>query len=80
MVVLLSNSVASLGWVPLVFMVPEFSWFESVTGADPDRRNYRVSNLKIESAGYAAATPVIDGVRELVRAFPMIARAAHGNA
>jgi nucleoside-diphosphate-sugar epimerase len=61
-------------------VVPEFSWFESVTGADPDRRNYRVSNLKIESAGYAAATPVIDGVRELVRAFPMIARAAHGNA
>lgn len=61
-------------------VVPEFEWFESAVGTDPDQRNYRVSNEKIEAASFQARTPVIDGVRALVRAFPMIARSAHGNA
>ena len=61
-------------------VVPEFHWVESAVGTDPDQRNYLVSNRKIEAAGFVAATPVIQGVRELIKAFAMISPRRYGNA
>jgi nucleoside-diphosphate-sugar epimerase len=60
--------------------IPDFSWIESDVGEDPDRRNYLVSNAKIEAVGFRAETAVADGVRELIRAFPMLTPSRYGNA
>jgi len=59
--------------------VPGFTWTEAPAGRDPDQRNYLVDNRKIEAAGFAASTPVRDGVRELLRAFPMLSPGRYGN-
>ncbi len=60
--------------------VHDFEWTESLTGSDPDQRNYLVSNQKIEDAGFKAEIPVRDGVRQLLRAFPMLETEKYGNA
>lgn len=59
--------------------VPAFTWSEAAHGTDPDQRNYVVSNDKIESAGFRARTPVIEGVRSLLTAFRMITPQRYGN-
>lgn len=60
--------------------VPGFTWVESSVGRDPDRRNYRISNGKIEAAGFRAVTPVREGVRRLLKAFAMLRPDRYGNA
>lgn len=59
--------------------VPDFTYLESAVGTDPDQRNYTVSNRKIAVAGFAATIPVIQGVRELLKAFAMINPSRYGN-
>lgn len=61
-------------------VIPDFTWVESDVGEDPDRRNYLVSNARIEAAGFRAETSVCAGVNELVRAFPMLSPSHYGNA
>lgn len=60
-------------------VLPDFEWTESDVGTDPDRRNYLVSNARIEAAGFRAETSVASGVHELVRAFPMLSPSRYGN-
>ena len=49
--------------------VPSFVIEEAATGADPDQRNYIVSNEKIERTGFGPQWSLDDGIRELVAAF-----------
>jgi nucleoside-diphosphate-sugar epimerase len=52
--------------------VPELHVLESEVGSDPDKRNYIVSNAKIEATGMRATIPVRQGVKELLKAFAII--------
>ncbi|MDZ4343256.1 MAG: NAD(P)-dependent oxidoreductase [Candidatus Binatia bacterium] len=51
--------------------VPGFHWTESDAGADPDRRDYVVSNEKIERAGWSPTCSIDDGIVELKRTYTM---------
>jgi nucleoside-diphosphate-sugar epimerase len=52
--------------------VPSFAIFESTVGQDPDKRDYIVSNAKIERAGFKPECSLDDGIRELIKGFTMI--------
>ena len=49
--------------------IPEFSPLAANFGADPDKRDYLVSNAKIESTGWKPLYTLRDGIHELAQAF-----------
>ena len=51
--------------------VPGFVYHESEVGEDPDKRDYIVSNAKIEALGWHPTYTLDDGIRELIKAFNM---------
>lgn len=59
--------------------VPGFVFFDSDLGADPDKRDYIVSNAKIEATGYQPAFSLDDGIREVVKAYPMLNQRRYSN-
>lgn len=52
--------------------VPNFVIVCEDFSSDPDKRNYVVSNAKLENLGWGCDFTVDDGVRELVKAYHMI--------
>lgn len=59
--------------------VPEFVFMESPIGEDPDKRDYIVSNDRIEAAGWKPAHSLDDGIAELVKAYQIIKNNQYGN-
>lgn len=59
--------------------LPAFDYFEARVGTDPDKRNYLVSNEKIESMGFRPLYSIDDGVKELVKVYSMIKNSVYGN-
>ncbi|HYH39336.1 MAG TPA: NAD(P)-dependent oxidoreductase [Azospirillum sp.] len=59
--------------------LPKFVFIESPIGEDPDKRDYIVSNERIEATGYKPAFSLDDGIRELIKGYRMIRNAVHGN-
>jgi nucleoside-diphosphate-sugar epimerase len=59
--------------------LPSFVFIESAIGKDPDKRNYIVSNEKIERTGYRPAHSLDDGIRELIKGFAMIRNMKYSN-
>ncbi len=59
--------------------LPSFVIHESDIGNDPDRRDYIVSNEKIERTGYKPAFSLDDGIRELIKGFAMIRNTKYSN-
>ena len=59
--------------------VPSFVIFESAVGSDPDKRDYIVSNEKIERTGFKPAFSLDDGIREIVKAYPMLRQSRYSN-
>jgi nucleoside-diphosphate-sugar epimerase len=59
--------------------LPSFVFIESEIGSDPDKRDYIVSNEKIERTGYRPAFSLDDGIRELVKGFAMIRNSRYSN-
>lgn len=59
--------------------VPEFFFTEAATGYDPDRRDYVVSNARIEAAGFRTQHSLDDGILELIKGYRMIRNAVYGN-
>ena len=51
--------------------VPDFCWFESPIGEDPDQRDYVVSNARIEATGWRPRHSLDDGITELVKLYQM---------
>lgn len=47
--------------------IPELEIFVSNNGSDPDKRNYIVSNKKIESLGYKTSYSLDYGIEELIK-------------
>ena len=47
--------------------LPSFEIYKSVTGKDPDQRNYLVSNKKIEKNGFKPKVSIEEGINELIK-------------
>lgn len=52
--------------------VPEFTFFEAPVGEDPDKRDYIVSNDKIEATGFRCGWSLNDGIKEMIKGFSMM--------
>jgi nucleoside-diphosphate-sugar epimerase len=59
--------------------LPHFVFMEAPIGEDPDKRDYIVSNAKIEAAGFMPAYSLDDGIAELIKGYAMIRNMVHGN-
>lgn len=59
--------------------LPRFVFLEAPIGEDPDKRDYIISNARIEATGYQPAHSLDDGVRELVKGYRMLRNVVHGN-
>ena len=49
--------------------IPEFQFVESDKGEDQDKRDYIVSNEKIEKTGFAPEVSLSEGIRKLIDGF-----------
>ena len=59
--------------------ITDFVFMEAPIGEDPDKRDYIVSNEKIEATGYAPAHSLEDGIAELAKGYRMIRNSMYGN-
>jgi len=59
--------------------IPGFTIIESNVGEDPDKRNYIVSNEKIERTGFTPRYSLDDGIEELIKGYSIIKKNAFGN-
>lgn len=59
--------------------VPGFVYLEAAIGEDPDKRDYMVSNDKIERTGFLPAFSLEDGIQELIRAYRILRTRPFGN-
>lgn len=60
-------------------LIPEFMYFEAPVGQDPDKRDYMVSNAKIEGTGFAPRYSLGDGIRELTKGYRILRNARFSN-
>ena len=59
--------------------LPQFMFPEAAAGEDPDRRDYIVSNAKIEATGFRCAHSLDQGIVELIKGYAMIRNSVYGN-
>ena len=59
--------------------VPEFYFLESTIGEDPDKRNYIVSNDKLERAGFKPDVSLQDGIAELIKGYQIVRKNQFSN-
>jgi len=59
--------------------VPGFYFTESVIAEDPDKRDYIVSNAKIEKMGFKPAISLKEGIAELIKGYRIIRRNQYSN-
>lgn len=52
--------------------ISDFYFCESQIGEDPDKRNYIVSNQKIEQAGFRPRYSLQDGIAELIKGYQIV--------
>ena len=51
--------------------VPGFVFIEAPIGEDPDKRDYMVSNDKLEATGYMPNYDIDSGIKELIKGYKM---------
>ena len=59
--------------------IPNFSFLEAPIGEDPDKRDYIVSNEKIEATGFVPKYSLDDGIIELIKGYRMIRNSTYSN-
>jgi len=59
--------------------LPKFVYMEAPIGEDPDKRDYIVSNEKVEKTGFKPAYSLDDGIQELIKGYRMVNNAIYGN-
>ncbi len=59
--------------------IPNFYFSEAEIGEDVDKRDYIVSNEKIENAGFKTEHSLSYGIQELVKGFQIIRKSGYGN-
>ena len=60
-------------------VVPRFVYLESKIGEDIDKRDYIVSNNKIEGTGFSAKYSIRQGIEELVKGYQIIRKNQYSN-
>ncbi|MBI3601318.1 MAG: NAD(P)-dependent oxidoreductase [Candidatus Omnitrophica bacterium] len=59
--------------------VPDFYFVEATIGEDPDKRDYIVSNEKIEKTGFKPEVSLSKGIQELIKGYQVIKRNQYAN-
>jgi nucleoside-diphosphate-sugar epimerase len=59
--------------------VPDFYFTEAPVGKDPDKRNYIVSNAKLEATGYKPDFSIAAGITELIKGYQIVKRNLFSN-
>jgi nucleoside-diphosphate-sugar epimerase len=59
--------------------LPNFVYLEAHVGEDPDKRDYIVSNAKIEGTGFQPAFSLDSGITELIKGYRMLRNSVYGN-
>jgi nucleoside-diphosphate-sugar epimerase len=59
--------------------LPHFIYIEEAIGKDPDKRDYIVSNAKIEAAGFKTAFSLQAGIKELIKGYTILNNSLYGN-
>lgn len=59
--------------------LPGFYFVEAPVGEDPDKRNYIVSNEKIEKTGYAPEVSLGKGIAELIKGYEVLPQNRFSN-
>jgi nucleoside-diphosphate-sugar epimerase len=59
--------------------VPGFQYLEAPIGQDPDKRDYIVSNEKVERTGWAPDWMLEAGIAELLRGYRMLRNSRYAN-
>jgi nucleoside-diphosphate-sugar epimerase len=59
--------------------LPGFVCLEAPVGEDPDKRDYIVSNAKIEKTGFRPRYSLADGIAELIKGYTIIRNTKFGN-
>lgn len=59
--------------------IPDFVYLESPVGEDPDKRDYVVSNKKIEKTGFQPQYSLEAGIKELMKGYKIITNSRYSN-
>ena len=59
--------------------IPNFVYLEAPIGEDPDKRDYIVSNEKIEKTGFKPLYSLEAGIKELIKGYRIITNSKYGN-
>ena len=59
--------------------VPDFYFVEATIGEDPDKRDYIVSNDRIEKTGFKPHVSLQAGIQELIKGYQVIKRNQYAN-
>ncbi len=59
--------------------VPDFVYLDAPVGKDPDKRDYIVSNEKIENTGFKPIYSLEMGIKELIKGFRILKNNKYGN-
>lgn len=59
--------------------IPEFVYLEAPVGEDPDKRDYIVSNERLESTGWLPKYTLDAGIEELIKVYTMIKNKSYAN-
>ena len=59
--------------------LPEFVYFETKVGKDPDKRDYIVSNQRLLNSGFQTEWNLDRGIRELIKGYTIIRNTIYSN-
>lgn len=59
--------------------IPGFVFLEAPIGEDPDKRDYIVSNEKIEKSGFKPKYGIQDGIKELMKGYTILRNRIYAN-
>jgi nucleoside-diphosphate-sugar epimerase len=59
--------------------IPNFVYLEAPIGEDPDKRDYIVSNEKLEATGWRPEWPLDAGIGELIKGYRMLRNSRYAN-
>lgn len=59
--------------------IPQFVYMEAPVGEDPDKRDYIVSNEKIERTGFKPQYSLEMGIRELIKGYSILRNSRYSN-
>jgi nucleoside-diphosphate-sugar epimerase len=59
--------------------LPQLVYLEAPVGEDPDKRDYIVSNARVEATGFKPRHSLDAGIAELIKGYTMIRNSIYGN-